>query len=149
MTFTYNRSAFRAPVMAPDQPCSPLLGAYVTLVALELFLKDQLTLYVASVPASHDIPKLLKTLAGHLGVKHSGPISSMALQLATKLSNLWCKGKDGNASPVPSNSYPYMRYLRHDSDWNSSASTDDELNGVLKISRQIIYTLHKATGEKI
>lgn len=149
MAFTYNRSAFRAPVTAPNQPCSPLLGAYATLVALELFLKDHLTLYVASVPTSHDVPKLLKTLAGHLEGKHSGPISSLALQLSTKLANLWCKGKDGNAIPVPSSSYPYMRYLRHDSDWDSSASTDEELNGVLSISKQIIHTLYKAIGEKV
>ena len=102
-----------------------------------------------TIPANHDIPKLLKTLAGHLGVKYSGPILSMALQLSTKLANLWCKGKDGNATPLPSHSYPYMRYLRHDSDWESSASTDEELDGVLLISKQIIHTLHKATGEKL
>lgn len=149
MAFTYNRSAFRAPVTAPNLPCSPLLGAYVTLVALELFLKDYLTLHVAGVPTSHDVPKLLKTLAGHLGGKHAGPISSMALQLSTKLASLWCKGRDGNATPVPSNSYPHMRYLRHDSDWGSSASTDEELDRVLMLSKQIIHTLHKATGEKV
>lgn len=149
MAFTYNRSAFRAPVTAPSQPCSPLLGAYATLVALELFIKDYLTPYVASVPTSHDIPKLLKTLSGHVGGKYSGPILSMALQLSTRLSNLWCKGKDGKAMPVPSHSYPYMRYLRHDSDWDISASTDEELDGVLLISKQIIHTLHKATGEKV
>lgn len=149
MAFTYNRSAFRAPVTAPNQPCSPLLGAYATLVALELFIKDYLALYPPSVPATHDIPKLLKTLAGHLGKKYSGPILSMATQLSSKLSNLWCKGKDGNATPVPSHSYPYIRYLRHDSDWDISASTDEELEGVLIISKQIIHTLHKATGEKL
>lgn len=149
MTFTYNRSAFRSPVTAPNQPCSPLLCAYATLVALELFLKDHLTRYVVSVPNSHDVPNLLKTLARHLDKKHSGTISSVASQLSTKLANLWCRGKDGIATPVPSNSYPYMRYLRHDSDWSSSASTDAELNAVLSISKQIMQVLYKATGEKV
>lgn len=149
MGFSYNRAAFRAPILTPGAPCPALLGAYISLVAIELFLKDHLLQYVNKVPATHDVPKMLKTLATHVDVKHSGAFTSMATQLATRLANLWCAAKDGSPSAVPSANYPYMRYVRHSNDWGSSASNDSHLNDVLVISNQIIYTIFKATGEKV
>jgi len=149
MGFSYNRTAFRAPILTPAQPCPALLGAYISLVAIELFLKDHLPQYVNKVPATHDVPKMLKTLATHVDVKYSGAFTSMATQLATRLANLWCAAKDGSASPVPSASFPYIRYVRHSSDWQSSASNDADLNDVLVVSNQIIHTIFKATGEKV
>lgn len=149
MGFNYNRAAFRAPILTPGAPCPALLGAYVSLVAIEIFLKEHLLLYVRKVPATHDVPKMLKTLSTHVGVKYSGALSSMSAQLSTRLANLWCAAKDGSPSAVPSASYPYMRYVRHSSDWGSSASNDSDLNEVLVVSSQIIHTIFKATGEKI
>lgn len=149
MAFTYNRTAFRAPILVPGGPCPPLLGAYVSLVAIEIFLKDHLLQYVSKVPATHDVPKMLKTLSTHVNVKYSGAFSSMATQLSTRLANLWCAAKDGSPCAVPSASYPYMRYVRHSSDWTSSASTDSDLNEILIVSSQIIHTIFKATGERI
>jgi len=149
MGFTYNRTAFRAPILAPNAPCPPLLSAYVSLVAIEIFLKDHLRQYSHKVPATHDVPKMLKTLSKSVNCKYSGAFSSMATQLETRLANLWCAAKDGSPCAVPSNSYPYMRYIRHSSDWNSSASTDSDLNKIVIVSSQIIHTILKATGERI
>ena len=149
MGFTYNRAAFRAPILSPGAPCPALLGAYVSLVAIEIFLKEYLLLYVPKVPATHDVPKMLKMLATHVGAKHSGAFTSMSTQLSTRLANLWCAAKDGNPCAVPSANYPYMRYVRHSSDWGSSASNDSDINEVLVVSSQIIHTILKATGEKI
>lgn len=149
MGFTYNRAAFRAPILTPVAPCPTLLGAYISLVAIELFLKDHLQQYVNRVPATHDVPKMLKTLATHVDVKYSGAFTSMATQLATRLANLWCAAKDGSPSAVPSANFPYIRYVRHSSDWEISASSDSDLNHVLVVSNQIIHTIFKATGEKI
>ena len=149
MALSHNRQAFRAPLRAPGEPCPPLLGAYLSLVAIEIFLKDHLLIHVARVPATHDVPKMLKTLSTYVGVKHSGLFTSVATQLSTKLANLYCQGKDGNPSPVPSGSYPYLRYVRHSDDWDSSASTNEQLTEVLVISNQIIHAIFKATGEKV
>jgi hypothetical protein len=149
MALSHNRSAFRALIVNPEAPCPPLLGAYVTLVAIEIFLKDHLLKHIPRVPPTHDVPKMLKTLATYIGAKHSGAMTSMAAQLATRLASLYCQGKDGTVSQVPSTSYPYMRYVRHCDDWESSTSSDDDINDVLIISNQIIHTIFKATGEKV
>jgi hypothetical protein len=149
MALSYNRSAFRAPIVKPGDPFPPLVGTYITLVAIEIFLKDHLLKYVPKVPATHDVPKMLKTLSTYLGPRYSGAITSMAAQLSTRLANIYCQGKDGGSTKVPSSSYPYIRYVRHSDDWDSCASSDDEINSIFVISSQIIHTLFKATGEKI
>lgn len=149
MGFAYNRAAFRSPILSPAQQCPALVNAYLSLVAIELFLKDHLAKHVNKVPATHDVPKMLKTLAAYVDVRYSGSFTSMATQLSTRLANLWCAAKDGSASQVPSTSFPYIRYVRHSSDWEESASTDDDLKEVLVVSNQIIHTIFKATGEKV
>lgn len=149
MALTYNRLAFRSPLVARPGSCPPLLGAYVSLVAIELFLKDHLSQHIEKVPATHDIPKLLKTLSTYVDNRYSGAFASMAAQLSTRLANIWCQDKHGNPAPVPCSNYPYIRYVRHCDDWKVSASNDEDLNGILAMSRQIIHAILKATGERV
>lgn len=145
MTDTYNRKAFRSAGVAT---LSPLVCAYTQLVTLELYLKQAIPSRGLVCPRNHNVPQMINILATKLPVSHSGALKSLSLTLRSKISYLWCDGKDGSPCRIDSAIYPGMRYLRHQEDCSISASSDADLQAVIKISSQISHALNRATGDK-
>jgi hypothetical protein len=66
--------------------------------------------------------------------------TSLGTQLDTKLSALYCTARDGSEAPVAANSYPDIRYLRHETDFPGK-STDSQLKEALEIIKDIKTSL--------
>lgn len=117
MAFTTNIRIFRLP-----SPQHALSVSYRLLVAVELALKDA---NCGAGGGGHNVPGML-TVAANLPAatpQISGQLSSYALQLQTTLGLISCQGKNGMPTPVPSNSYPYLRYCRVAGDWGGVNET--------------------------
>ena len=99
-----------------------LLRLYCSLVTIEIALKDHFQPW----RAGHRLIDWLNDI----GEK------SLGLQLEGKLSALTCTGRDGSETIVGANSYPDIRYLRHESDFTGK-STDFQINEVLQIVADI------------
>lgn len=143
MPYQYNRNAFA--LIHSIAGASPLLSAYSLLVCIELFLKERLPAGTVNQQNGHDVPSLLHILAGTLGAPHQATLQALSVTLGNHIGSLWSEGFTGSRL-VPSRSYPYMRYLRHDSEWIAPHSTDAELVNLNVIAAQVKFHLAQATG---
>jgi hypothetical protein len=109
-------------------------------VLLELTIKQRLNLITTGANGGHDLPGLIHRLS-RLDPKATTVLTSKQRQLSDSLRALHSQGKDGTAQNVPSNSYPHMRYLRHSSDWQTDASSDDDIIKLLAVVQSIEYFL--------
>ena len=132
--YTYNRNGF-----AGTQP-HELRLVYCSLVAIELALKEFLGKIHTTGNRGHNVPHLLQQFAGVSG--DAGTVSSLATQLSGALTALWSQNGNGSSKSVPHDNYPYLRYLRHESDgWGEDQSTDMEvqhLADVVKSTRALL-----------
>lgn len=124
-----------------------LYDAYSALVAIELALKDG---GYKSGQGGHDIPEMLAKLSqtvaalGHTAI--SAQLNSLETQLRTGLSNVTCTRQNNTPGPVPTYSYPYMRYTRCTGDWGGHSETvDSRLYDLLFTSKNLISQL-RANG---
>lgn len=142
MPYTYNRNAFRIS-LAAGAALPVLLQAYSTMVCLELFLKEHLPTVGLTAPQGHNVPELLRLLAQVLPPLNAATMNSLSTQLGGKLSSLWCEDKAGGPCKVKATSYPYVRYLRHSSDWSAPHSTDADIADLFNVIAQILHELSK------
>jgi hypothetical protein len=124
--YAYNRASFGG---AP----TALTRAYCRCVALELALKEELALIGGSGNGGHDVPSLLLQYANaKLALSPlKAQVNVLAGQLSSRLSALWCQDRYGVPIKVKAKSYPFMRYLRHQSDgWLPQYSSDADVQSV-------------------
>jgi hypothetical protein len=136
-----NRSSFLG---KPNASC--LAIAYGKLVAIELTIKDEMG-PAASSGWQHDLQVMLTRFAHHNRHVPSGTLNSLAVQFANRLGNLSCTDKSGARIHVPSNNYPYMRYIMHE--WDGTEVTDtkeDDIVAVSEIANRIINILLQNYG---
>lgn len=114
------------------------------MACLELFLKEYLPTVGQVVPQNHDVPHMLKLLAQALPQSSAANFNSLSMQLDGGLASLWCEEKGGGARKVKATSYPYVRYLRHSSDWPKPHSTDGDIANLFAVIQQILHELSKA-----
>ena len=145
MEYDYNRRAFQSVLNATN--VDPLAAAYCLCVLLELSLKQHLNLCTSPSNAGHDLPQLLQ----RVGLKqplHRTTCNALGPQLSALLARLHCQSKDGTARLVPQNSYPYLRYLRHSSDWETQSSEDADLKSLLAHLKRVSFFLKVSVGAK-
>lgn len=120
-----------------------LLKAYSAMVCLELFLKEHLPTVGQTPLQNHNVPDMLKLLALSLPQPKAATFNSLSMQLSGKLSSLWCEDKVGGACRVRATCYPFVRYIRHSSDWPAPHSTDTDVEDLFSVIAQILYELSK------
>jgi hypothetical protein len=127
MPHSYNQQSFQ---VGASNSSNPLLCLYCSLVVLELSIKDH---FHQSGPwkKGHCIIDWLTVSLGE---------TSLGTQLDSKLSALYCTYKDGTEVNVKANSYPDIRYLRHEADFPGK-STDNQLKEALEIIKDIRTSL--------
>jgi hypothetical protein len=143
MPYSFNRIAFRSS-LSGGIPIPVLLQVYSALVCLELFLKEHLPTVGQTALNNHNVPEMLKRLAITLPPAKAAMFNSLSTQLSGKLGSLWCEGKDGGPGKVKGTSYPYIRYLRHSSDWPLPHSTNSDVADLFNVIAQILYELSQA-----
>jgi hypothetical protein len=129
MGYTFNRAAFRR-VLPITPSTATLLDVYAALVLIELALKEHLNLLSTNQNRGHDVPSLLLRVANNLPAAfahHKHVCNQLSVSLGDAIAALWCQGTNGAACKAPRSSYPYIRYLRHDSDWPPDHSTSANL----------------------
>jgi hypothetical protein len=146
MPYQYNRRSFLNPTTSAGTTL--LSAAYLRLVGIELLLKEKLPPGAVNHNNGHDIPTLLHTFASGLPHPHSASLQALSVPLANGIANLWCEGFNGHRA-VPARSYPYMRYLRHDSEWSAPNSPDSDIQTLLVVIQQIQHQLTQATGVQL
>jgi len=127
-----NRAAF----LAARNSGQLLLSAYGQLVATELALKDNSSIWIRG----HDVPKMLDDLGD------SG-ITALSMQLRANLSAIPCTNLTGNEAPVSPDKYPNLRYTRHVND-HAAGTTDVYLQNLVSTVEDIIIQL-RAKGVAI
>ncbi|MDB9459510.1 hypothetical protein PN473_14045 [Dolichospermum circinale CS-545/17] len=127
MPHSYNQNSFQ---LGGSNFSNPLLCLYCSLVVLELSIKDHFH-QSGSWKTGHCI---IDWLTHDLGE------TSLGLQLDSKLSALYCTGRDGKEVNVKANSYPDIRYLMHETDFPGK-STDTQLQEALEIIKDIRASL--------
>jgi len=142
MSYQYNINAFR---LTGSTGFSPLLTAYSLLVCIELFLKERLPAGTVNSKNGHDVPVLLHMFAANLQPPHQASIQALSVTLGNSIGVLWSEGLSGSTK-IPSRSYPYMRYLRHQSEWPAPHSSDGDLHSLQAIVGQVHFQLAQATG---
>ncbi len=134
-----NRSSFLG---KPGSSC--LASTYGKLVAIELTIKDELGVAISS-GWQHDIQVMLTRFALHRSGVSAAILNSLATQLANRLNVLSCTNKSGTRICVPSNNYPYMRYVLHEWDGNDAANTkENDIKAVDNIAERIIRILRRS-----
>ncbi len=132
MPHAMNRAAF----LAARNSDQPLLSAYGQLVATELALKDNSSIW----RRGHDVPSMLDDLGD------SG-ITALSMQLRVNLSAIPCTDLSGNAASVSPDKYPNLRYARHVND-HAGGTTDVDLQDLVYTVEDIIVQL-RAKGVAI
>jgi hypothetical protein len=127
MAHRYNQQSFQ---VGASNYSNPLLCLYCSLVVLELSIKDYFHAS-GSWKSGHHIIDWLTTDLGE---------TSLGIQLESKLSALFCTHKSGCEVTVNANSYPDLRYLRHEADFPGK-STDNQLKEALEIIKDIRTSL--------
>jgi len=143
MDYDYNRRAFRSVCSANG--IEPLAAAYCGCILLELSLKQYLALCTSGGNGGHNLPDLLLRV-GLRNPSHTATLNSLQRQLAGSLRILFSQGKDGLPTPVPTSSYPFIRYLRHDSDWGTSNSSDVDITLLTNVLQRITSFLTASLG---
>lgn len=142
--YSYNRNNF-------SWTRSELAWTYCRLVALELALKEALGFLTTGSNGGHDVPSLLHSFASTRlpASPHRAQLLALVLQLRAAISSLWCQGKGGAPVRARENCYPYIRYLRHQTDgWNPEFSGDadvDRLGSVVSA----VYMAMNNVGAKV
>lgn len=143
MDYEYNRKAFRA--FRNAQSTEILPHVYLSCILLELALKQYLGLVKHTGNGGHNLPRLLQQLS----IRHPRQkivCDALMISLGNCLSSLYCQGKSGQPQRVPASSYPHLRYIRHTSDWQTEASTDDEIRNLKGIVDRIVNHLSKSVN---
>jgi hypothetical protein len=144
MASLYNRTAFRPGRLDVTPLSSPLLSSYCRLVSIEMLLKDHLRQLGAAVRNSHDVPLMLANLAIRAPLQ-TAAINALNTALKANLARLWCEGRAGTQT-VPAASYPYIRYIRHDSEYASHCSPETDIQDLESLTQQIQALLFTITG---
>jgi hypothetical protein len=138
MEYDFNRKAFRS--LRKVQNIDTLAAAYNDCVLLELSLKQRLGLVSGGSNSGHDLPQLLHRTGIHVG-SYQPVINALKTQFENQLSGMKAQGRNGRPRGIPANSYPYLRYVRHTSDWPSDTVSDDQLSDFHKLVNRIINFL--------
>lgn len=146
MNYNYNCAAFRDGIQGGG-----LLEAYCRLVWLELRLKYRLGGSVTGLNG-HDVPGMLDALLSELRSSQAAGnavsvLTSKIPLLKSRLEALSCQGLDGRPAIVKAAKYPYIRYLRHDSDnWGSPQSSSTEIKNLVDSLQELMFTLSSECG---
>lgn len=137
-SYDYNKKSFKF-----GDPGNLLLTLYCKLICLELFLKERIPNF-----NDHNVPdKLVEFTSNH------SPTITIGVNLGSELRKLYCSDKFNplTGRNVPQNSYPHMRYLRHESDFpagTTQVSSDEDLKQCLTLVDQI-YKVLKQNGYQV
>lgn len=112
MPHAYNQRIFAGPDLT-----SPVLTMYLSLVAIELALKNRTA---ANWANGHDFVLMVAGLG-------NAALNGLAAQAKTALEALWCEKKSGGSEKVSARSYPVIRYIRHHTDHGTAASMEAEI----------------------
>jgi len=123
---TKNIDAFvKACVSSSDH----VVNAYLGLVAVELVLKNDTGI------KDHNVPAAIDKFAHHFATGHLQgcqiKLNALAVQLRNAIKAVSVQGVDGNPRFAPVESYPYIRYVRHESDGWSAPFTSEEQAKIL------------------
>jgi hypothetical protein len=130
-----NRHASNQRIFRDLDVSSSLLQLYTRLVSLELALKD---LDAANYALAHDVCEMvMKMYGGKSGVAAS------VTTLSGDLSSLHCSSSKGAPSTVRSMKYPDLRYVRIQSDFDASSSTEAEIARALTSLETLIDELRR------
>ncbi len=139
MALNYNIDVFRN-----KKPGNHLLASYSNLIAIELTLISILTNEGLPVKPSHNVPGMFSRLQHIQRLKSKvSVINSLHSQLSNCLTSLWTQGKDGNPAVVPANSYPNMRYFRHQDDWECNSSPASRLSDLYRVTNRVFGFIDK------
>lgn len=116
MPHAYNQRVFAVPEFA-----SPLLAVYLSLVAIELALKNR---QISAWSQGHDIALMIADFG-------DASLTALSAQARARLESLWCERKGGGAERVSARNYPGIRYLRHHTDHAVHASVDADVEAAL------------------
>ena len=125
MPHTFNRLAFDAGRTSGNI----LLGLYCSLVTVELALKDNSPTW----PRGHAIQQWLNNF-------NDAGLTALTYALATEMQTLICTDRVGNESCVAVNSYPDLRYLRHETDY-AGKTTDASITKCMDLLNDIRVVL--------
>ena len=148
MSYNYNRTAFSHGRIDITSTSSALLSAYVRLVSIEMVLINYLRYLGCVVKNSHDVPLLLDELKPYLTGSELSVLSSLHTQLLGAMTRLWCQGPS-HIAPCPRKSYPYIRYVRINTDFATQCSTDADVVDFESVVQQIQLFLFSVTGETV
>lgn len=128
-THTTNIRAF---VTAAASSTDEIVKAYCGMVAIELVLKQ------ATGLTDHNVPSALNVFANRFAVADKQGckvrLNSLSAQLRNALTAICVQGKDGAARFAPSESYPYIRYTRHDADgWTAPTTTHQQAKALADV----------------
>ena len=121
MPHSYNRAAFDD----ARSSTNVLLSLYGSLVKIELALKDRLNPWKGG-----------HRLAEWLTDEADPGLTSLTVQLATGFGTLTGTDRNGQSSQLQLDSYPEIRYLRHEIDY-PGGSTEMQLMACLLLVRDI------------
>lgn len=124
---------------------SALVRAYLGLVAIELALKSQVSLPDHDVGAGLTRFKSARCKGAKLCKEME--LTSLIGRLRTDLQSISVNGKDGKARSAPQNSYPFLRYTRHQGDgWPAPNSHLSDLERLARTVQQIRTFLRQSFG---
>lgn len=146
MNYDYNRKAFRSVCKATG--IEPLAATYCSCVLLELSLKQHLNLTASASNGGHDLPALVHRV-GQIHSRHAVVCNALQRQLGDSLGKLYSQSRMGVPRSVPMNSYPYIRYLRHDSDWPSDCTSEGDLVALHALLQRVISVLAYTIGVSV
>jgi len=146
MDYDYNRKAFRSVIKATG--IDPLATAYCSCVLLELSMKQYLALCSSPDNGGHNLSSLLQRI-GLRHARYKAVCNALQIQLADSLRILFSQGRNGTSRTVPSDSYPHIRYLRHQSDWELPHSPEVDVAALNAILQRVISFLTSSIGVNI
>lgn len=137
--FKYNEASFEEIIKLPTKKHEPQLLAitYCTLITVELILKRTI-----NSSGGHDIPGMLIN-SSRLHPKFQTELTTLSRQFRNILQSIYVQGKSNTSQLAPGESYPYIRYFRHTSDWSSPSHDEDELFSLLNKAKEIRAFLKK------
>jgi hypothetical protein len=109
-----------------------------------MLLKDHLRQLGEVVKNNHDVPLMLANLAIK-SPPQTANINALNTALKANLTRLWCEGPTRTQN-VPTYSYPYIRYVRHDSEYASDCSPEADIQDLELLTQQIQALLFSITG---
>lgn len=148
MSYKYNRISFSHGRIDITSTSSALLSAYVRMVSIEMVLIDYLRYLGLPVKNEHNVPYFLDELKAYLTGVELSTFTSLHAQLLVAMNRLICQGRT-KIEPCPRHSYPYIRYVRIDSDFPTPCSTHADVVDFEDIVQRIQMFLFSVTGESV